>query len=206
MYAQLPLFQLPLFPLNTVLCPGGALPLRIFEQRYLDLIAGVLKAGSPDAPAFGVCLIRSGDEVGAVAQPHTVGTLAHIAAVDMTQPGILNVVVRGGRRFRIVETDVRPDRLLIGRVHVENEEQHVALPSMYQPLKHLLQRILPPTGQSDKSTPEPWEDAVCTGYRLIEHLPLEVVDKQQLLEINNPLERLDRLAQYIKRCGRARRL
>lgn len=104
--------QFPLFPLNTVLCPGGALPLRIFEQCYLDMIAGAIKAGTPGAPAFGVCLIRSGDEVGAAAQLRAVGTLAHIAAVDMTQPGILHIVAQGGRRFRIVETEIRPDRLL----------------------------------------------------------------------------------------------
>lgn len=123
------LSQLPLFPLNTVLCPGGVLPLRIFEQRYLDMIAGALKAGTAEAPAFGVCLIRSGNEVGAAAQPHAAGTLAHIAAVDMTQPGILHIVARGGRRFCIVATEIRPDRLLIGRVHVETAERRVAIES-----------------------------------------------------------------------------
>ena len=61
----------------------------------------------------------------------------------------------------------------------------------------MLQQILPQTGQNHQTTPEQWDDAVWIGYRLIEHLPLEVEDKQQLLELNSPLERLDGLAHYI---------
>ena len=65
---------LPLFPLNAVLFPGGYLPLRIFEARYLDMISTCLRQGS----GFGVCLIRSGKEVGNAAEIHHIGTQATI--------------------------------------------------------------------------------------------------------------------------------
>lgn len=88
--------EIPLFPLGGVLCPGGVLSLKVFEQRYLDMAAACMKNHTP----FGVCLIASGKEVGEPAIPHDVGTLAHIDVGDMPQLGILMLSVHGGRRFR----------------------------------------------------------------------------------------------------------
>src|SRR3954470_11255789 len=94
-----PMDGLPLFPLNTVLFPGGRLPLRIFEQRYMDMAKACLKDSSP----FCVCLIVDGKEVGEPATPADVGTLARIATWDMPQLGVLQVVAVGSQRFRIKE-------------------------------------------------------------------------------------------------------
>ena len=96
--------SIPLFPLNTVLFPGGLQPLKIFEQRYLDMAAACLKNNSP----FGICLIDKGGEVGQAATPHAVGTLANIANWEMEQLGILMITAQGGRRFRIIDSHVGP--------------------------------------------------------------------------------------------------
>jgi hypothetical protein len=106
--------NLPLFPLGAVLFPGGSLPLRIFETRYMDMAKACLREGAP----FGVCLIREGREVGAPATPFDVGTLATIEAWDMQQLGMLQIVARGGQRFRILERRVQPDGLLRASVEI----------------------------------------------------------------------------------------
>ena len=99
--------EIPLFPLNTVLFPGGRLPLRIFEQRYMEMAKSCLRDGAP----FGVCLIVEGAEVGAPAVPATVGSLARIASWDMPQLGMLHVSAIGTERFRILRRRTQPDGL-----------------------------------------------------------------------------------------------
>jgi Lon protease-like protein len=95
--------EIPIFPLNAVLFPGGHLPLHIFEERYKTMIGGCIERGQP----FGVCLIRQGNEVGAPARPFEVGTTAHIASVQELEEGRMNIVCTGGERFRIVEMTQR---------------------------------------------------------------------------------------------------
>src|SRR6202008_135559 len=106
--------DLPVLPLNTVLFPGGRLPLRIFEQRYMTMAKACLKDGSP----FGVCLIREGGEVGSPAVPAEVGTLARITTWDMPQLGVLQVIAVGAQRFRIKAHRVAPGGLARGEVEL----------------------------------------------------------------------------------------
>jgi len=108
--SQSGLADIALFPLQTVLFPGGLLPLRLFEQRYLEMAKGCLREDRP----FGVCRIREGQEVGDPATPETVGCLARIAHWDMAQLGVLNIVARGEGRFRILERHVERDGLVRG--------------------------------------------------------------------------------------------
>src|SRR5437763_8892089 len=102
--AALTLQSLPLFPLGTVLFPGGVLPLRIFEVRYLDMIGKCHKAGAP----LGVVSLTEGNEVqmpGKKEAFHTVGTLATVEHLEQPQPGLMQVRVRGGQRFRIQRSE-----------------------------------------------------------------------------------------------------
>lgn len=116
--------QIPLFPLNTVLFPGGVLPLHIFEQRYLDMAALCMREARP----FGICLIVSGKEAGGAAEPHPVGTLARITDWEMEQLGILQVSTLGGQRFRILDTTVSAENLLQAAVEVIADDGPLPLP------------------------------------------------------------------------------
>jgi Lon protease-like protein len=100
---------LPLFPLSTVLFPGGRMPLKIFEQRYLDLAKTCLS----DNATFGLCGIREGGETGEPAIPYEVGTEARIVEWDMPQPGIFHVIVEGLQRYVARRWEVRPGGLLV---------------------------------------------------------------------------------------------
>jgi hypothetical protein len=178
--------HLPLFPLHTVLFPGGVLPLRIFERRYLDLVADCLR----NDRGFGVCLIRSGHEVGAAAQPFTVGTLARIQDWDNTPDGLLAITVRGERRFRVLGSEVRTDQLNVARIEWLAEAPPMALPVEYAPLGRLLERLLDDLDPPFKDLPRALDDAAWVGARLIELLPLDPLEKQALLELDDPLRRL----------------
>ena len=94
--------EIPLFPLSTVLFPGGVLPLRIFEARYLDMIGECLR----EQKGFGVCAIRSGSEVGRAASCYNVGTLAAVEDFGRSEDGLLAIVAHGERRFRILHSRV----------------------------------------------------------------------------------------------------
>src|SRR3982751_1299682 len=132
------LSRLPLFPLHTVLYPGGRLPLRIFEQRYIEMTKACLRDGSP----FGVCRIVRGDEVlptggtagDAAPQFAPMGTLARIETWDMPEPGILHVGATGGSRFEVRSHTGQRGGLLVGEVATVAPEPHVHLDPQWKPL------------------------------------------------------------------------
>ena len=185
--------SIPLFPLNTVLFPGGLQPLKIFEQRYLDMAAACMKDNSP----FGICLIDKGGEVGRAAVPHGVGTLATITNWEMEQLGILMITAQGGRRFRIIDSHVGPGNLLQGNVELLPENPTVPLPQERERLLPLLQRIVGDLGPERIPEPHRYDDAEWVGYRITEVLPIQNLAKQKLLELDDPLARLEILEKYL---------
>lgn len=191
--ASVETLNIPLFPLNTVLFPGGLLPLKVFEQRYLDMAAACLKDGSP----FGVCLIASGSEVGAAAEPHPVGTLATIGDWEMEQLGILMIVAQGTRRFRILESRIGNDKLLSASVELLAEPENLPFPGERQRLLPLLRRIVTDLGPKRIPEPHRYDDIDWVGYRLSEILPIPELAKQKLLELEDPLARLEILEEYL---------
>ena len=185
--------EIPLFPLDTVLFPGGVLPLKIFEQRYLDMAAACMKEKQP----FGICLIATGKEVGGVAEPHAVGTLAEIAAWEMEQLGILMVTVRGGKRFRIVEKSADREHLLHATVEIIADNGPLPLPPERQRLLPLLRRVASDIGPARFPEPHRYDDAEWVGYRITEILPVQNLAKQKLLELEDPLSRLEILEKFL---------
>jgi Lon protease-like protein len=179
--------NLPLFPLNTVLFPGGRLPLRIFEQRYMDMAKACLKDGSP----FGVCLIREGREVGEPAIPADVGTLARITTWDMPQLGVLQVLAVGSQRFRIRERRVEPGGLARGDVELMDADQDAAIPENCARCVKILQRVV--DEQPDLLEAPQMASASWVGSRLAELLPLPLEAKQELLELTDARARLERI-------------
>ena len=193
--------MIPLFPLRTVLFPGGVLPLKIFEPRYVEMTKGCLKDERP----FGVCLLTRGDEVarkdGDPPEFATIGTLARITSWDMPQLGILHIATEGITRFRVQSHDVDPSGLAIGRVAPIAPEPRQPLPPAYEALPRLLELIATRVGPQNFPAARDYEDASWVGYRLAELLPLPLHIKQSMLEINDAGVRLQVLQQFLQQQG-----
>ena len=189
----------PIFPLNTVLFPGGLLPLRVFEARYMDMTRDCLKRDAP----FGVCLIREGSEVGAPAVAEKIGCLAKILEWDMQQQGILNIKTRGGQRFRILEQRTGAQGLTTADVELIPPEASVAVPAEFAACARLLEMIVSDQGKPIFAEPHAFDDASWVGYRLAEILPVPLIAKQKLLELTDSLARLSILQRFLEGQGLA---
>jgi Lon protease-like protein len=189
--------DIPLFPLKSVLFPGGHLALKVFEKRYLDMSADCLKNETP----FGICLILKGEEVGAPAEPYSVGTLAHVTSWDMEQLGILQLGVRGGRRFRILERHAEADGLQRARVRLLPEPDAMPVPEAQAALLPILRKIADDLGPEKMPLPHGWNDAAWVGYRLTEVMPVQLLAKQKLLELDDAVSRLEILFKYLEQRG-----
>lgn len=189
--------EIPLFPLNTVLFPGGPLPLRIFEPRYVDMVRYCMRERAP----FGVVLIRSGAEVGAgaVARTAEVGTSARIVDFFQMPDGLLGLTCLGERRFRLKDRRVQSDGLNMGTVAWLPAERAAALPPEYAHLGELLRKVLPELGEIYETVPKHFDDAAWVGARLAEVLPIHLAEKQYCLELEDPVQRLARLSPFIRR-------
>ncbi len=192
---------LPLFPLKTVLYPGGLLPLKVFEQRYIDMA----KACIADNRPFGVCLITQGEEVGtpqgAAPTIALVGTLARITDWDMPQLGILHIATVGGARFQVREHARTATGLVEGQVATLADEPAMPLAEEFQPLARLLELIATRVGPQNFPEQRNYDDASWVGYRLAEFLPLPLTIKQSMLEINDAGVRLQVLQKFLAQQG-----
>lgn len=179
--------ELPLFPLGTVLFPGGLLPLKVFEQRYVDMTKACLRDSTP----FGVCLIKEGREVGEPAAPHAVGCLARIEQWDVPHPNLFAVLARGGERFRILGASVGTNGLITGRIELLPEATRPE--SVDSACQEVLRLAIERAGADSVPGPIQLDDALWVSYRLSEILPIAPSEKQALLEIDDTTERLARL-------------
>jgi Lon protease-like protein len=188
--------ELPLFPLNTVLFPDGVLPLRIFEARYVDMVGRCMREASP----FGVIPIRSGPEAGGgIVEAAEVGTTVRIVDFSKLPDGLLGITCKGERKFRVRKLWQRPDGLNVGDIEYLPAEVTADLPEEYVHLSDLLRKVLPELGEPYTSMPGNFADALWVGSRLTEILPVSSGDKAILLELDEPLVRLARLNQIVRR-------
>jgi Lon protease-like protein len=178
-----------LFPLSIVLFPDGPLPLRIFETRYVDMVRRCMRENS----GFGVVLIREGREVGP-AETYEVGTMAKITDFDQLPDGLLGLSCIGQQRFRIVSKSLAKDGLNLAEVDWLAAAPTVPVPPRHARLADLLKTVLPQLGEVYAGINMRLDDAAWVGHRLAEILPLPSREKQHLLEIDDPLQRLDFLA------------
>lgn len=202
--------HLPIFPLAAVLFPGGVLPLRVFEARYMDMVRDCLR----DDAIFGVCLIVSGRDVGAAARPEAIGCQARIVEWDMPQLGLFHVRVEGLNRFRIVSKHPQPDRLLMAEVETIESDDDVPLAEHHAPCAELLTRVIDDldaqaavkrhVGKDDEVAQPPFQkpyrldSSVWVGNRLCEILPIPLKAKQKLMELQDATARLDIITQYLR--------
>lgn len=186
--------ELPLFPLSSVLFPGGNLALRIFEPRYLDLVRRCGRTGE----GFGICLLKEGGEVGVARATATIGTEAAIIDFAMTDEGLLAITVHGGRRFEILRTRVQPDGLVVGTVRWLREAPPSLLRSEHHLLSLLLARVMDKAGIDHEGAGKgDLADAAWVGWRLAEWLPLTAADRQRLLELDDADARLQSLVERL---------
>jgi hypothetical protein len=189
--------EIHIFPLGTVLFPGGTLALKVFEQRYIEMTKACLRDSRP----FGVCLIREGREVGTAAVPEPVGCLATIEQWDMPQLGLFHLIARGSQRFRIREMRVAPNHLISATVELIPPDD--AAGEVGPLCREVLQAIIEKVGPERFPAPVQLDDAAWVGYRLAEVLPLDARVKQELLELTDAARRLERLRGLLVQQGQA---
>ncbi len=208
--------SLPLFPLGTVLYPGGNLPLRIFEVRYLDMIRKCHKAGVP----FGVVALTEGAEVQRPAGSGPtgdafanevfvdVGTLATIEELSAPQPGLLVVRCTGQQRFRITRRDKLKHGLWVADTLRLPQDQSLALPPDLQPVADALGNLIKslqerevPVEQMPFAPPYLLDDCAWVANRWCELLSLPLAHQQRLMELDNPLVRLELVGDMLERSG-----
>lgn len=187
---------IPIFPLQTVLVPGGFLPLKIFEQRYLDMIRDCVR----DDSVFGVCLILDGTRAEEAAHHACIGTLARIRDWNSLEGGLLGIVAQGQQRFSIEATRMRDNGLMMADVTDMPEASVVAVPEEMHLLSEIVARFM---DKLDANYPDfhkdKLQDAAWVGYRLAELLPIRNLERQALLEMDGPLERLESLLKILPR-------
>jgi uncharacterized protein len=201
--------RIAIFPLNTVLFPGGVLPLRVFEARYMDMVRDCMREQVP----FGVCLITQGGEVGQPAQTEAVGCLAHIGDWDMQQLGVLNIRCRGGQRFRVLERSVAVNGLVKAEVELIDDDEDHPLAAEHAPCADLLRRVVDDLRAQAAQRREGGEEAEAglpfdppfqfdsstwVGNRICEVLPVPLKAKQKLMELDDAHTRLAIITRYLK--------
>lgn len=207
MSAALTLQSLPLFPLGAVLFPGGLLSLRVFEVRYLDMIGKCQKAGAP----FGVVSLTQGTEVrqpGGKEAFSSVGTLATITEIERPRPGLMLVRAIGAQRFRITSSDQLRHGLWVADVQRLEADKPVAVPDDLKTASQALEKVLRSLEQRSAAPGQmpvapPWrlDDCAWVANRWCELLPLPVALKQRLMELDNPLVRLELVSDVLARTG-----
>lgn len=179
--------DMAIFPLNTVLYPESLLPLRIFEQRYVDMTKTCIAQES----AFGVCLILDGAEAGTPAVPHAVGCAARIVEWEVPSPGLFNLLVRGESVFRIHQRRVMADGLIRAEVQLEPPAAPMPLPDSYRGLGEVLGEVIRQVGRERFPQPLRIDDAAWVCHRLAEVLAVPQAARQRLLEATAPAQKLE---------------
>ena len=188
--------EIPVFPLQTVLVPGGFLPLQIFEPRYLDMVRDCVR----DELGFGVCLVLDNATEHQAAQHTKVGTLARVRDWNTMENGLLGITTMGYERFRILKSKMRNNGLMMAEVEWVADPLDVQVPDEYLLLSGFVERFMDKLSANypgyDRSQ---LDDASWVGYRLTELLPLKNLERQGLLELNDPVQRLQLLVEILPR-------
>ena len=187
-------YRLPLFPLSSVVLPGGLFALRLFEARYLDLVGECLRNDS----GFGICLIREGGEAGEPALPFGTGTEVRIVDWDRQPDGLLGITVAGQHKIRVRDLWTEANQLVVARVVALPPEPAEPVPPECRGLVEILAKLLRQLESVIEYSDPQWDDASWVGGRLTELLPLPTRVRQYLLELDNPTARLHELRQALK--------
>ncbi len=169
------MIEIPLFPLKTVLLPGNKLSLKIFELRYVDMIASCMRDDSP----FGVILIHQGEETSADSEIFSIGTTAGICDWQHRSDGLLGITALGLDRFEVIDSHRQPNGLFVANINIISESKDIEIPDQYNYMQELLAHICAQEGNRKIES----SDFVSILYQLIYQLPLDTSIKQRLLEV-----------------------
>lgn len=193
---------LAIFPLSTILFPGGVLPLRVFEARYMDMVRECMKEDRP----FGVCQITRGTESGRAAEHESIGCLAKITQWDMPQLGLLHLRVTGVHRFSIQSRGIEKSGLIRADVELMDDDPEVGVPQELVGCRDLVKRLVAQLESEEPrqerrlvSPPYCFESASWISNRLCEFLPIPPKAKQKLMELDEPLTRLYLVKQFLEK-------
>jgi uncharacterized protein len=196
-------FELPLFPLQTVLFPDGLLSLKVFEARYLDLVGSCMREGKP----FGVVLLKQGTEVqkpGDGVTFESTGTVAELLDVDSAQAGILQVRCRGTRRFDVRKSHQQDDGLWIAKAGAIADDEAVApAEAMHDTVRGLANAIATLKAQGAEPFLQPYrfDSAGWVANRWCEILPISLAAKQKLMELPDAQVRLQIVDEFLRSKG-----
>lgn len=192
-------FALPLLPIHSVLFPGGRLTLKVFEARYVELANACIADNTP----IGLCLIRDDIKTGMAAQPERVGCLVEIAGWEKLTGDMLSIDVHGKQRFHVDRLERGNDGRWLARATLISQEPRQSLPRKHRACAVALRRMIEHLGVAYFAQPLLFEDAVWVGYRLAELLPLKASARQDMLEMNDSLVRIEILHNFLSRQGLA---
>ena len=184
----------PLFPLNSVVFPGGIMPLRIFEPRYMDMV----RICTRGQMGFGVCALPPDAMPGADPERPAVGTLAEIVDFDQLEDGLLGITVEGRQRFEVLHKRQADNGLWWGTVKLLDEAEDARCPEEFAPLQQVVEAIYDKLGEPYASRPRDFDSAAWISARLTELLPFDAVTKHSLLATGDPVERLRQIRPLIK--------
>ena len=192
--------QIPLFPLRVVMFPRGRLNLQIFERRYIDLVTQCMRTSS----GFGICLLKEGEEViqeGTNQTIHRTGTYSNIIDWDQLENGLLGITVEGSAKFSIEDCWQSDSGVLQGNVQFNETDnvgrETIPLDDQYTALADLLQNLESHPLVEQKKLIIDYNNLWDLGWRLSELIPIEIEQKQQLLEIDDPWERIQSIEQLV---------
>lgn len=192
--------DIPLFPLRVVLFPGGRVDLQIFEQRYIDLVRSCLKSST----GFGICLLKQGEEVirpGSQQTIHRTGTYAEIVDWDQLDNGLLGITVEGRTKFSIEDCYEGENGLLRGQVSFSELDsvgkEEIPLSDEFTALAELLENLKKHPLIEQKQLTINQNNLWDLGWRLSELIPIDIGVRQQLLEIDNPWDRIERIEELV---------
>lgn len=195
--------QLPLFPLKAVAFPGGLLSFRVFDARYLALIAQCLRE-SQSLGVIATCTTTAHDHQQAAPQTERVGVRAELIKTDAQHLGVLHVRCRGMERFEVLSTQPQSNGLLTASVQFLPRDKSVSPTSeLLESLRALINAIaaLKAQGVQPFLSPFRLDDAGWVANRWCELLPIPLAAKQRLMELNDPLIRLKLVDEFLKNKG-----
>jgi Lon protease-like protein len=199
--------SIPLFPLNTILFPGGNLPLQVFEVRYLDLVKKCIASGEE----FGVVSLLEGSEIRLPDKQETLsgaGTMARIVDWNAPMPGLMQITCIGTTRFQVRSSEQLKHGLWMAEVDAVAEDMVVPVPPEQQDVADALGALIRSLQKKQISTvnmplapPYRLDEAGWVANRWCELLRLDLHQKQRLLLLPNPVLRLELIQDVLNENG-----